>query len=88
MLSNVELNRPQRMTTAIGDWISLPGSPLASARGTSANAVASAARDQPFFRRSLGAMLVDQALPYEDHAVAGRDEYGDEANDRGDGDEP
>ena len=35
MLSAVDDSKPQRMTSAIGAWISLPGSPRARARGMS-----------------------------------------------------
>lgn len=42
MLSTVEVTRPKRMTTAMGAWISLPGSPLASASGKSPSPEASA----------------------------------------------
>ena len=42
MLRRVEVVSPHRITIAMGDWISLPGSPARNARGTSASAVASA----------------------------------------------
>lgn len=35
-MENVELVSPPRRTTAMGAWISLPGSPAASTMGTSA----------------------------------------------------
>ena len=42
MLSAVEVTSPQRMTTAMGAWISLPAWPCASASGMRPSPVASA----------------------------------------------
>ena len=42
MFSAVEESRPNRITIAIGVWISLPGSPPLSASGTRARPAASA----------------------------------------------
>ena len=42
MFNRVEVNSPERMTIAIGAWISLPGLPAPSATGISARPAASA----------------------------------------------
>ena len=36
MLSNVDVNRPPKITLAIGLWISFPGKSLANAKGIKA----------------------------------------------------
>ena len=41
IFNNVDVVRPQRITMAIGVWISLPDSPAASASGMSASPAAS-----------------------------------------------